>query len=83
MQSPPSSPPECPYCRSPIQPGYLGVATYQALGTARWFDPGTDPLMVGLPLGVGGGEVITSGGLGGVVVYGYRCTNCRTIILRY
>jgi hypothetical protein len=81
MQGSPS-PALCPYCRGPLEAGFLGVAHYQLLGTARWFGPEASLVAVGLPLSLGGGEELASGA-GSVSLPGWRCVHCRTLLLRY
>jgi len=82
MEPTSQTPTPCPYCRGPLESGFLGVAHYQLFGTARWFGPDASPAAVGLPLSIGGGEEVASGA-GSVSISGFRCAHCRMLLLRY
>lgn len=75
--------PDCPYCHSPLEPGVLGAANFTMLGDARWFSGHASEWTVGLPLGLGGGETVATGGAGSVMIPGHRCRRCRVMFLRY
>src|SRR5438093_12371184 len=82
MEPTSQTPTPCPYCRGPLESGFLGVAHYQLFGTARWFGPDASPAAIGLPLSLGGGEEVASGA-GSVSISGFRCAHCRMLLLRY
>lgn len=64
----------CPKCSKPMAPGFLGSES--VFGGSKWFLERTR-------LAFGGEEVATPNSFGMVYIPGYRCRDCRTMVLDY
>ena len=66
-------PEECPYCRAPLEKGVVGAESLT--GGANWYKSRSTLAL--------GGEPIGDSATGGMVwLDGYRCRNCRKLILQ-
>ncbi len=64
----------CPNCSKPMAPGFLGSESF--VGGSKWFLERTR-------LAFGGEEVSKPNAFGMVYLAGFRCRECKTLLLRY
>lgn len=66
--------PNCPHCQKPMSPGYLGSESI--IHGSKWFLERTR-------LAFGGEELAKPDSFGMVYLTGFRCKECRSLILQY
>jgi Domain of unknown function (DUF6487) len=66
--------PNCPNCSKPMAPGFLGSGGM--FEGSKWFLERTR-------LAFGGDEVAKPNSFGMVYIPGFRCRECRTMLLQY
>jgi hypothetical protein len=66
--------PSCPNCSKPMAPGFLG--SEGLVEGAKWYLERTR-------MGFGGEELAAKSGFGMVYIPGFRCRECKTLVLQY
>lgn len=66
--------PNCPNCSKAMSPGFLGSESF--IGGSKWFLERTR-------LAFGGEEVAKPNTFGMVYIAGFRCRDCRYLVLQY
>ena len=66
--------PNCPNCAKPMAPGFLGSESF--VGGSKWFLERTR-------LAFGGEEIAKPNTFGMVYIAGFRCRDCRYLMLQY
>jgi uncharacterized protein DUF6487 len=66
--------PTCPNCQKPMSPGFLGSESL--VSGSKWFLERTR-------LAFGGDEIGKPNAFGMVYIPGFRCRDCRTLLLQY
>jgi Domain of unknown function (DUF6487) len=64
----------CPQCSKPMTPGFLGSESF--VGGSKWFLERTR-------MAFGGEEIAKPNTFGMVYIPGFRCRDCRTMVLQY
>jgi hypothetical protein len=66
--------PVCPNCGMEMEPGFLG--TERIFSDVSWFKERT-------MFGTGGESLSIKDKMGMIYIDGYRCTSCKTLLLKY
>lgn len=66
--------PSCPNCSKQMAPGFLGSEGFAS--GSKWYLERTR-------LGFGGEEIAPTSGFGMAYIPGFRCRECRTLVLQY